>query len=921
VAVCCAMASRRERESVCVYVCVLALLCGVWQSEAITEAQYNVNEWHNQNIGDVREAVEVAAVGGFVCLSPSVIALVSQETGEMTWRRQLPGGYTNRVVLRHEGWRAFTVLEGEGAVYLAMWDVTDGSLLWDRTLLAHPSTSSGSEQMAASFLSKTHVALLLNGVLHFFSDGGELLWSWQPLNNTQHVISFSVLTPQIVAASVSDGSLFKVNPFDKKASPAGSIPSQNFLNAHGRIFHIRQESVLSYSLITQSVGGSEVSVSIPTKAYLTSHTLWASSHPTATVVVVEYEGTHGWVYDVIAFSSQPKQIASVLAERRVRFFSSSEEGVVVCFLVDGEGHPSLLRLSPHSSREEVSLPFLRADVIVAVHTAKALLTFAADGALSASHSPHSSPAWVREESLADIVHVAFADIPTPSRKQSSDLLEEVTLQLTRVVTDIESLSHSVTQMSTEILHGKWPFSHSQEGLSDVFGYRKVILVTTERGKVIGLSTKNGRPLWSHYFGDVTFSSFAVYRPHPHDVGRGYVSYTVAGQAGSTVASLNSLTGELIRVDHFDDVIEKIFSVTFADGDVALLAVDGEMKIHSLPGDEESAASLRRNANQLLFHEVDRTANVVRGYAYTLRDADPSVISGQVVWTNVFPNEQIDSVILSSAANVNVHQPFPAPLVIGDHEYSPYINPNLLFLSTVTSRGDVADSVVNVYMIDASSGAIVYQTFHPQASGPVHMTHSDNWLSYHFWNTLHARNELCTIELYTAPASGRSSVTALIQSFILDFDVRGMGVTKTLYGVTSKELLFATSAGHVIGILHPFLSAQRPHPSNYTNQHRDLFLVPYDPRVIPQPPNFLSSNRTIVGVTHFFSSQAHIESSSLVFAYGHDNFFTIVCPSKAFDFLESDFSYLWLVLTVLLVSAATFIAKLLASRKELKASWK
>jgi len=285
----------------------------------------------------------------------------------------------------------------------------------------------------------------------------------------------------------------------------------------------------------------------------------------------------------------------------------------------------------------------------------------------------------------------------------------------------------------------------------------------------------------------------------------------------------------------------------------------------------------------------------------------------------FRNEKIEDVVLSSAPHVNTHQPLPISHFIADQEYIPYVNPNLLFVATTTNRSQ-GESVMNIYVIDSVSGSILYQTFHHQASGPLHMVQGDNWLTYQYWNTKLSRNELCTLELFSSSLS-RMNLVALGQTYLIDFEVNGMAVTKTLFGVTSKEILFATRTGNVLGILQLFFSARRPHLSNFTNQHREMFLVPYDPRVIPHPSNYLSSNRTILGVKHIITAQAHVESSSLIFSYGHDNFFTIVCPSKSFDFLESDFNYIGLFLTVVVVSIATIVLRCLAVRKELHTTWK
>ncbi len=55
----------------------------------------------------------------------------------------------------------------------------------------------------------------------------------------------------------------------------------------------------------------------------------------------------------------------------------------------------------------------------------------------------------------------------------------------------------------------------------------------------------------------------------------------------------------------------------------------------------------------------------------------------------------------------------------------YLNPNLV--GVVTESADPTRPLVTVYLVDSVSGAIVYHSSHKNALGPVHMTHSENWI--------------------------------------------------------------------------------------------------------------------------------------------------------------------------------------------------
>jgi ER membrane protein complex subunit 1 len=57
-----------------------------------------------------------------------------------------------------------------------------------------------------------------------------------------------------------------------------------------------------------------------------------------------------------------------------------------------------------------------------------------------------------------------------------------------------------------------------------------------------------------------------------------------------------------------------------------------------------------------------------------------------------------------------------------------------------------------------------------------------------------------------------------------------------------------------------------------------------------PPQVLSYNRTVEGLTAIHSVPATLESTSLVLATGLDVWFTRAHPSKTFDLLSDDFNH-------------------------------
>lgn len=67
--------------------------------------------------------------------------------------------------------------------------------------------------------------------------------------------------------------------------------------------------------------------------------------------------------------------------------------------------------------------------------------------------------------------------------------------------------------------------------------------------------------------------------------------------------------------------------------------------------------------------------------------------------------------------------------------------------------------------------------------------------------------------------------------------------------------------------------------------------------------------------------AKLESTTLIFAYGIDLFFSRLAPSRTYDSLTEDFSYALLLITIVALVVAIFVTWILSERKELQEKWR
>lgn len=86
-------------------------------------------------------------------------------------------------------------------------------------------------------------------------------------------------------------------------------------------------------------------------------------------------------------------------------------------------------------------------------------------------------------------------------------------------------------------------------------------------------------------------------------------------------------------------------------------------------------------------------------------------------------------------------------------------------------------------------------------------------------------------------------------------------------------------------------------------------------------SYVTHSIQVEGLRQIITVPAKLESTSLVFAYGVDLFFTRIAPSRTYDSLTEDFSYALLLLTIVVLITAIFVTWVLSEKKELQEKWR
>jgi hypothetical protein len=99
------------------------------------------------------------------------------------------------------------------------------------------------------------------------------------------------------------------------------------------------------------------------------------------------------------------------------------------------------------------------------------------------------------------------------------------------------------------------------------------------------------------------------------------------------------------------------------------------------------------------------------------------------------------------------------------------------------------------------------------------------------------------------------------------------------------------------------------------------LLPLTDSIPISPQSYLTHAHQVEGLRGTLTIPARLESTSLVFAYGLDLFYTHTAPSKIYDSLTEDFSYALLLITIIALLVAIVVTYVLSERRELAEKWK
>lgn len=878
-------------------------------SQCLYEDQVGKFDWHQSFIGKLKFAFgDASGKRAIVATELNVVAALSLKTGNILWRHILEKDpQTNILFLSPTSSGEALIVTGGPKPLVRAFDPINGALAWEWTL---PSTF--------------------------------------PFDRTLWAVS----TEKLYALSLNEGEDFVVQQFNIRTGSQTSkwktiapwvhkskcVPSRDLLICHsGKTLHtirFSQKDAKPYPVeLGQPIARIE-SVKSGEKAGVFVDLSNLESGPSSQVVLFSDQGQT---------SVKCKPLSS---PARWVFFDSVGESNIILQMVQRDEKLSIVTsdcISGNKIEESIGgvkypadlgPPHVESVVCGSNHDMAScrLLINSPDQAITLVQYS-GKVLWSREEALAQVSAVEMMDLPVSDKdaaiEKEFDSKEAGVLGMfgRRLVSQALQAQHLLQTVFG--LHDPiQPAGQRADLVRDDFGLHKMIVVATKAGKLFGLDNLNGEIIWQKALVNVDTRSMQLFiqRTTRHGPFPAQCLLLLKDKISkeSILYTFNPITGEGSRRSLGYRVLQAMpLPVVDEESLRPILFLDSSEKVHIEP---QSAISLVDPlASNTYMYVADPVTGVMTGY--TLAQSTSERLVASRVWEVVFqPETQTIQSVVGKSPQERVHS---QGRVLGDRSVLyKYVNPNLV--AVVTQGTDTVHKyVLNVYLLDVVSGAIVFSISHKRAREPIHLVHTENWVVYTYFSEKWRRTEIAAIELYEGKTQSNSGTfSSLIapvqpmverQSYILPAMVQSMSPTITEKGITSRHILVGLANGAVLEVPWIFLDPRRP--VTVTPEMREEGIIPYMPELPIPTESVINYNKTLPQISGIHTAPSGLESTSLVLVYGLDLFYTRVAPSKTFDLLKEDFDPFLISMVLIGLGLASYTTKRLASRKALKQAWK
>jgi hypothetical protein len=526
--------------------------------------------------------------------------------------------------------------------------------------------------------------------------------------------------------------------------------------------------------------------------------------------------------------------------------------------------------------------------------------------------------WTRPEGMTGAVAATFAEVPKSEdlaksleEEAHSNLLQAYIHRVNRHIDDLQYLPDYLAALPQRLMSGILGTDITNKGdklVRDSFGFHKLVILATRRGRVYALDVGNqGKMLQNTKVADLV-------EGQTWDVKGIFVDEllnNVVIQAKDGYAIVDMETGKTTE--------SRVSSIPVQ----GVAVVDGPSQKWQLAVHEGG------EVDQIPAELAPQGTIVVRGAEGEIKGLKFTTVSGQAnAYTSWIFSPPQGQRVVHVGTRPSHDTTASIGRVLGDRTVKyKYLNPNTLVAAAV----DEAASTLTVYLLDTVSGEILSSATHEgvDPTKNIECVIAENWFVCTFFGhyTLatdpsqsikgyqlvvsdlyesEAPNDrgplgnaanFSSLEPVDVPTGGPVLPSVVTQTFVLGAPLSALAVTQTRQGISTRQVLGYLPSHGIVGLPRHLLEPRRPVGRDPTSEEMEEGLVRYHPAIEIDPKMVVTHERDVIGIKKIVTSPVVVESTSLVFAYGVDVFGTRVAPSFLFDILGKGFNKLSLLATV------------------------
>ena len=692
------------------------------------------------------------------------------------------------------------------------------------------------------------------------------------------------------------------------------------------------------------------------------HTRTADAHRAQVFHVTDAKkGTVQKAYD-LPQAPGAGAFAVTVGEANNIFFTRVTDDEIV--LVDSASHGILGRWPVADKTPLHALGVATAEIVVKDKAAEyavrvAVLTADEDWVLLRNSGQR---AWTRHEGLTGAVKAVLVERPESEQlvraleeEEAKSPLEAYIHRVQRHFDDLEKLPAYLQSVPATLVGSIFGGDSSSPDKPDVFGFHQIAILATRRGRLYALDASSpGTVQWTVKAVDLEDGEIWAVKQIHVDEATGIA--IVVGATASHSVAVKYETGEKVAgvsalsIENTSDSIASAVLVNSAAGPWLLtVSEDGQV-----PTD----VSADKCPKEVLT-VFPASSSALHGVQYILAGGK---CTPETTWTFTAPPQ----FRIVNVATRPAHDPVASiGRVLGDRRVLyKYLNPNL---AVVAGLNDKTGALL-VFLLDTVSGQVLSTSTYsgvdgtkpvecllfentfactffadyatdeqpPQGIKGYHLTVSDIYESLEPNNRGLSmpgdNNNSSKVSAY-APLDavlGSDSAASLLpavvsHTFVLGSRLSALAVSQTRQGVTVRQVLaYLPRVNGIIGIprVGGVLDARRPVGRDVTPAEMEEGLSRYMPAIEVDPRWVVSHERQVVGIRSIVAAATHVESTSLVLAFGAvDVFGTRVAPSLAFDLLDKGFGKLQMLGTVVALAIGVFVLRPMVTRKQINLRWK